>query len=52
MELKEIRKVVEEILSDINKNQNDLTYRKYDTFFERIGMAYKRKFDILDKFDY
>ncbi|HRO46292.1 DEAD/DEAH box helicase family protein [Agriterribacter sp.] len=51
MELKEIREVVAEILSDINKNQSNLTYRRYDTFFDRIGMTYRRKFDILAKFD-
>lgn len=33
MELKEIRQIVAEILSDIDKNQIALTYRKYDTFF-------------------
>ena len=52
MELKEIREVVAEIICDIEKNQYDLTYRKYDTFFDRIGMTYRRKFDILAKFDY
>ncbi|MFT3947885.1 MAG: DEAD/DEAH box helicase family protein [Agriterribacter sp.] len=52
MELKEIREIVAEILSDINKNQYNLTYRKYETFFDRIGMTYRRKFDILAKFDY
>lgn len=51
MELKEIRQIVAEILSDIDKNQYKLTYRKYDTFFDRIGMTYRRKFDILAKFD-
>lgn len=51
MELKEIRQIVAEILSDIEKNQFDLTYRRYDTFFDRIGMTYRRKFDILAKFD-
>jgi len=51
MELKEIRQIVAEILSDINKNQFNLTYRRYDTFFDRIGMTYRRKFDILAKFD-
>lgn len=51
MELKEIRQIVAEILRDIDKNQFALTYRKYDTFFERIGMTYRRKFDILAKFD-
>jgi len=52
MELKEIRQIVAEILSDIDKNQYDLTYRKYETFFDRIGMTHRRKFDILNKFDY
>lgn len=52
MELKEIREVVAEILSDIDKNQLNLTYRKYETFFDRLGMSNRRKFDILAKFDY
>jgi|SRR5690554_53786 len=52
MELKEIREVVAEILSDIDKNQLNLTYRKYETFFDRLGMGNRRKFDILAKFDY
>lgn len=51
MELKEIRQIVAEILSDIDKNQFNLTYRRYNTFFDRIGMTYRRKFDILAKFD-
>src|SRR5690606_11157321 len=46
-----IRQIVAEILSDIDKNQLNLTYRRYDTFFDRIGMTYRRKFDILAKFD-
>lgn len=33
MELKEIREIVAEILSDIEKNQLNLTYRKYEIFF-------------------
>ena len=51
MELKDIRGIVSEILNDIEKNQRKSTYRKYDTFFERIGMLYRRNFDVLSKFD-
>jgi superfamily II DNA or RNA helicase len=52
MELREIKQIIAEILSDINKNQWNLTFRKYDPFFERLGMRSRRKFDILAKFDY
>ncbi|MDR3236508.1 MAG: DEAD/DEAH box helicase family protein, partial [Prevotellaceae bacterium] len=52
MELKEIKEIVAEIVGDINKNQLNLTYRKYDTFFERLGMLQRRNFPILIKFDY
>lgn len=52
MELKEIREVVKEILFDIEKNKLNLTYRKYETFMDRIGMDKKRNFKILTKFDY
>ncbi|MDR3246526.1 MAG: DEAD/DEAH box helicase family protein [Prevotellaceae bacterium] len=44
MESNEIREIVAEILSDIDKNRLNLTYRKYDTFFERLGMLKKRDF--------
>lgn len=52
MELKEIREIVAEILSDIDRNSNSLTYRKIETFLKRIGMEKKRNFAILGKFDY
>jgi ATP-dependent helicase IRC3 len=52
MELKEIREIVAEIVSDIEKNKLNLTFRKYDTFFERLGMTSRRNFDLLSKFDY
>ena len=52
MELREIKEIVLEILNDIGKNQQNLTYRKYDVFLERIGMGKKRNFAILKKFDY
>ena len=52
MELREIKEIVSEILNDIDKNQQNLTYRKYDVFLERIGMGKKRNFAILKKFDY
>ena len=52
MELKEIKEIVADILSDIEKSKYNLTYRKYDTFLDRIGMGKKRNFDILNKFDY
>jgi superfamily II DNA or RNA helicase len=52
MELKEIKEIVTEILSDIDKNTNSLTYRKIETLLNRIGMGSRRNFAILDKFDY
>ena len=51
MELKEIREIVSEILSDIEKNKNSLTYRKYETFFGRLGMLQRRNFSILKRID-
>lgn len=52
MELKEIKEIVAEIMSDIEKNTHSLTYRKIETFLARIGMDKKRNFKILAKFDY
>jgi len=52
MELKEIKEIVVEILSDIEKNTQKYTYRKMETFLTRIGMDKKRNFKILAKFDY
>jgi ATP-dependent helicase IRC3 len=52
MELKEIKEIVAEILSDIEKNTHNFTYRKIETFLARIGMDKKRNFKILAKFDY
>lgn len=52
MELKEIKEIVAEIMSDIEKNTHDFTYRKIETFLARIGMDKKRNFKILAKFDY
>lgn len=52
MELKEIKEIVAEILSDIEQNTHHFTYRKIETFLLRIGMDKKRNFKILAKFDY
>ena len=52
MKLKEIREVIAEIISDIEKNTSNLTWRDYKTFLNRIGMGSRRNFAILDKFDY
>lgn len=52
MELKEIREIVKEIIYDIEKEKLNFTTRNYDSFLEQIGMAKKRNFKILDKFDY
>lgn len=51
MELKEIKKIVTEILSDIQKNKYDYTFRKYETFFEQIGMLKRRDFDELKRIE-
>ena len=52
MQLKEIREIVSDILDNIENNQLKLTHRKYETFFDRIGMSQRRNFDTLSKFDY
>lgn len=52
MELKEIKGIVKDIISDINKNKRQLTYRHYKTFLAKVGMSKKRNFKILSKFDY
>lgn len=52
MELKKIREIVKEIIIDIEKNKQNLTFRNYETFLERVGMDKKRNFKILTKFDY
>ena len=51
MELNEIREIVAEIISDIEKNKFNLTYRKYETFFDKLGMSNRRNLYILTKFD-
>ncbi|MDR3287591.1 MAG: DEAD/DEAH box helicase family protein [Prevotellaceae bacterium] len=51
MESKEIKEIVAEILNSIEKNKNSFTYKKYESFFDRIGMLHRRNFDILSKFD-
>jgi superfamily II DNA or RNA helicase len=51
MELKEIREIVSEILNDIEKNRYKLTYRKYETFFDRLGMLQRRNFPVLKRLD-
>lgn len=52
MELNEIREVVSQIIFDIEKNKFNLTYRKYETFLKQIGMAKRRNFKVLARFDY
>ena len=51
MEIREIKEIVAEILSDIEKNINALTYRKGYTFWERMGMENRKKTDLLIRFD-
>jgi superfamily II DNA or RNA helicase len=51
MELKEVKEIVSEILSDIEKNKYRLTYRKYETFFGRLGMLQRRNFSVLKRLD-
>jgi len=51
MEIREIKEIVAEILSDIQKNTNALTYRKGFTFWDRIGMGNRKKTDLLIRFD-
>jgi len=51
MELKEIKEVVAEIISDIEKNTSNLTWWKYKNFLNHIGMGNRRNFDTLDLFD-
>lgn len=51
MKLKEIREIVAEIESDILKNKSNFTYRKYETFFDRIGMLNRRNFKDLTRFE-
>ncbi|MDR0566578.1 MAG: hypothetical protein LBG47_06035 [Prevotellaceae bacterium] len=51
MDIKEIKEIVSEIPSDIEKNKNSLTYRKYETFFGRLGMPKRRDPSILEKVD-
>ena len=51
MTLTEIRLIVKEIIADIEKNQGNYTYRKYETFFDRIGMLNRRNFQILTKLE-
>ncbi len=51
MTLTEIRLIVKDIITDIEKNQGNYTYRKYETFFDRIGMLNRRNFEILTKFE-
>ncbi|MDR2773082.1 MAG: DEAD/DEAH box helicase family protein [Elusimicrobiota bacterium] len=40
-----------EILNDIEKNRYKLTYRKYETFFDRLGMLQRRNFPVLKRLD-
>jgi superfamily II DNA or RNA helicase len=51
MELKETKEMVAEILSNIEKNKNGLTYRKYETFFGKLKMLKRRNLVILSEFD-
>lgn len=51
MEIREIKEIVAEILSDIEKNTNALTYRKGFTFWDRMGMGNRKKTDLLIRFD-
>lgn len=44
MNTKEIETIVTEIETNIIENKNNYTYRKYHTFFERIGMLNRRNF--------
>jgi superfamily II DNA or RNA helicase len=51
MEIKEIREIVSEILTGIETNPSGLTYRKYETLFDRLGMLQRRNFSVLKRFD-
>ncbi len=51
MKIKEIREIVSEIEQNIIDNQNNYTYRKYNTFFARIGMLNRRNFRDLTRIE-
>jgi superfamily II DNA or RNA helicase/stress response protein SCP2 len=51
MELYCINRIIADILSDIEKNRYNLTYRKIEKLLERIGMDKRRNFKVLAEFD-
>jgi ATP-dependent helicase IRC3 len=51
MELKEIRIIINEIISGIENNKLNLTHVDYNSFLVRIGMEKRRNFKLLTKFD-
>ena len=52
MELKDIKKICQEISALINNNDRRLIYRSYETFLDWFGMVNKRNFETLKKVDY
>ncbi len=43
--------VINEIIYDIEKNNSKLTYRKYETFFSKLGMLRRRNFNDIQRLD-